>query len=81
MLLKSAMVKCGRERLLEEARNSVPENGSGGVMHLVKAFGRLLSIPKEKDQKENEEKEEEQFHQNGENDKKNKVMKWGLPRL
>ncbi|KAJ1412556.1 hypothetical protein SESBI_20282 [Sesbania bispinosa] len=45
----SAMVKCRRERLLEETRNSVPENGSGGVMHLVKAFEGLLIIPKEKD--------------------------------
>ncbi|GAU29152.1 hypothetical protein TSUD_275710 [Trifolium subterraneum] len=60
------MVKRRRERVLEEARNSVPENGK--VMHLVKAFERLLSI-----RKENEEDEE--------NDKKNKVMKWALPGL
>lgn len=66
----SSMVKRRRERVLEEARNSVPESGSGRVMHLVKAFERLLSIPK-KDQK-NEENDDE---------KKNKVMKWALPGL
>ncbi|XP_073136802.1 microtubule-destabilizing protein 60-like [Henckelia pumila] len=32
------------DRLLEEARKNVPEPGSGRVMHLVKAFEKLLSI-------------------------------------
>ena len=65
----SSMVKRRRERVMEEARNSVPENGK--VMHLVKAFERLLSIKREKEKNEEEE----------ENDKKNKVMKWALPGL
>ncbi|CAL0317171.1 unnamed protein product [Lupinus luteus] len=41
----SSAVKRRREMVLEEARNSVPENGVGRVMHLVKAFESLLSIP------------------------------------
>ncbi|XP_070052188.1 microtubule-destabilizing protein 60-like isoform X1 [Nicotiana tomentosiformis] len=40
-------IKRRRERLLEEARQSVSE--SGKVMHLVKAFEKLLSIPKTKE--------------------------------
>ncbi|WJX70639.1 hypothetical protein P8452_54721 [Trifolium repens] len=69
----SSMVKRRRERVLEEARNSVPENGK--VMHLVKAFERLLSINSYKEKEKNENEEDE------ENDKKNKVMKWALPGL
>ena len=65
----SSMVKRRRVRVTEEARNSVPENGK--VMHLVKAFERLLSIKREKEKNEDEE----------ENEKKNKVMKWALPGL
>ncbi|KAL5080310.1 hypothetical protein RYX36_008731 [Vicia faba] len=61
----TAMVKRRRERVLEEARNSVPENGK--VMHLVKAFERLLSINSYKE-KEND-------------DEKKRVMKWALPGL
>ncbi|CAL5185966.1 unnamed protein product [Lathyrus oleraceus] len=61
----TAMVKRRRERVLEEARNSVPENGK--VKHLVKAFERLLSINIFKE-KEND-------------DEKKKVMKWALPGL
>ncbi|MCI38067.1 caldesmon-like, partial [Trifolium medium] len=67
------MVKRRRERVLEEARNSVPENGK--VMHLVKAFERLLSINSYKEKEKNENEEDK------ENDKKNKVMKWALPGL
>jgi len=63
---RSSMVKRRRERVMEEARNSVPENGK--VMHLVKVFERLLSIKREKEKNEDEE----------ENEKKNKVIKWGL---
>ncbi|XP_061369305.1 microtubule-destabilizing protein 60-like [Gastrolobium bilobum] len=84
----SSMVKRRRDRLLEEARNSVPESGSGRVMHLVKAFEKLLSLHKtsykEKDEKEEEEEEDEKqhhhHHHDGENSK-NKVMKWALPGL
>ncbi|XP_058727435.1 microtubule-destabilizing protein 60-like [Vicia villosa] len=65
----TAMVKRRRERVLEEARNSVPENGK--VMHLVKAFERLLSINSCKEKEENEDEDE----------KKKRVMKWALPGL
>lgn len=62
-------LKRSRERLLEEARQSVPEPGSGRVMHLVKAFEKLLMIPKSVDSDEIE----------GENEKK--ARKWALPGL
>lgn len=61
-----------RNRMLEEARSSIPEPGSGRVLHLVKAFESILTIPSSspcKD-KEGEEKEE-----------RSKVMKWALPGL
>ncbi|XP_020219635.1 uncharacterized protein LOC109802629 [Cajanus cajan] len=74
-----------RDRLLEEARNSVPENGFGRVLHLVKAFERLLTMPKsskEKDHKDHHDHDEqENDHDHGEKEKKNKVMKWALPGL
>ncbi|KAJ1399273.1 protein tpx2 [Sesbania bispinosa] len=70
----SAMVKCRRERLLEEARNRVSENGSWWSDALVKAFERLLSIPKEKDSKgERGRRRRNNFIKIKENDKKNKV--------
>ncbi|KAI8027903.1 hypothetical protein LOK49_LG02G03984 [Camellia lanceoleosa] len=46
----SSNMKRRREKLLEEARESVLEPGSGRVMHLVKAFEKLLAIPKDSDQ-------------------------------
>ncbi|XP_028096950.1 uncharacterized protein LOC114296815 [Camellia sinensis] len=46
----SSNIKRRREKLLEEARESMPEPGSGRVMHLVKAFEKLLAIPKDSDQ-------------------------------
>lgn len=67
----SSTVKRRREKLLEEARNSVPEHGK--VMFLVKAFEKILSIPntnESEDQKDEKEKEMEQ---------KKKPMKWALP--
>lgn len=63
----SSTVKRIRNRLLEEARNSIPEPGSGRVMHLVKAFENILSIPNANSG--NAEEGEET------------VMKWGLPGL
>ncbi|XP_004489454.1 microtubule-destabilizing protein 60 [Cicer arietinum] len=72
----SSIVKRRRERVLEEARNNVPENGK--VMHLVKAFERLLSISSSNSFEEKEKNEEEQYC---EEEKKNKVMKWALPGL
>ncbi|XP_020551864.1 uncharacterized protein LOC105167639 isoform X2 [Sesamum indicum] len=65
-------LKRSRDRLLEEARQSVPEPGSGRVMHLVKAFEKLRMMPKLGD---SEEKEAEEM----EDDKKG--MKWALPGL
>ncbi|KAH7845512.1 hypothetical protein Vadar_003013 [Vaccinium darrowii] len=67
----SSKIKRTRDKLLEEARQSVPEAGFGKVMHLVKAFEKLLTIPKESDQ--NDEKESEDAEKNG--------MKWALPGL
>lgn len=65
-------VKRRREKLLEEARESVPEPGSGRVMYLVKAFESLLSIPKptESDKIDGKHSEDEK-----------KRMKWALPGL
>ncbi|XP_028786656.1 uncharacterized protein LOC114742599 [Neltuma alba] len=70
----SSTVKRRRDKLLEDARNSVPENGSGRVMHLVKAFERLRSIPKSKDSDQNEEEEKQP-------EETKKAMKWALPGL
>lgn len=72
----SSTVKRRRDKLLEEARNSVPESGSGRVMHLVKAFERLRSIPISKESDEKEEEEKEKLEEN-----KTKPMKWALPGL
>ncbi|KAK2663301.1 hypothetical protein Ddye_001875 [Dipteronia dyeriana] len=66
----SSTVKRRRDKLLEEARNSVPECGK--VLHLVKAFEKLLSIPKSK---ESDGKESEQIDDDKEG------MKWALPGL
>ncbi|XP_038724602.1 uncharacterized protein LOC120016081 isoform X2 [Tripterygium wilfordii] len=68
----SSTIRRRRDKLLEEARSSVPE--SGQVSNLVKAFEKLLSIPnsKESDEKKEEEEPEE--------DRK-KPMKWALPGL
>ncbi|KAK4409845.1 hypothetical protein Sango_0057500 [Sesamum angolense] len=65
-------LKRSRDRLLEEARQSVPEAGSGRVMHLVKAFEKLRMMPKLGD---SEEKEAEEM----EDDKEG--VKWALPGL
>ncbi|XP_019442733.1 PREDICTED: suppressor of Mek1-like isoform X2 [Lupinus angustifolius] len=70
--MSSNVVKRRREMVLEEARNSVPENGVGRVMHLVKAFEKLLSIPNSK----NEDDEDD-----NNNNKNKNVMKWALPGL
>ncbi|CAH9088810.1 unnamed protein product [Cuscuta epithymum] len=65
----ASTIKRTRDRLLEEARENVPEPGSGRVKHLVKAFEKLLSIRKSKDSEEAEE------------DETNKGLKWALPGL
>ncbi|XP_059452613.1 microtubule-destabilizing protein 60-like isoform X2 [Corylus avellana] len=75
----SSTIKRRRDKLLEEARKSVPEPGSGRVMHLVKAFEKLLSIPISKDSDEKDEEEEKEEKE--EEDNKKKAMKWALPGL
>ncbi|XP_071707673.1 microtubule-destabilizing protein 60 isoform X2 [Rutidosis leptorrhynchoides] len=71
----SAIVKRRREKLLEVARQSIPENGCGRVMHLVKAFENALTLPKPKIDSDNEEENEEP------EDEIKKVLKWELPGL
>ncbi|KAL5739179.1 hypothetical protein ACOSQ2_028359 [Xanthoceras sorbifolium] len=73
----SSTVKRTRDRLLEEARNSVPECGK--VLHLVKAFEKLLSIPKSKES--SDEKEDEKESETIDDKKKKVGMKWALPGL
>ncbi|XP_027153498.1 uncharacterized protein LOC113753520 [Coffea eugenioides] len=72
MGVSNSNIKRRRDKLLEDARKSVPEPGSGRVLHLVKAFENLLSIPKSADSEEKEEKEIEDAR---------KGMKWALPGL
>ncbi|KAK4347807.1 hypothetical protein RND71_034146 [Anisodus tanguticus] len=74
--LSGGTIKRRRERLLEKARQNVPEAGSGKVKHLVKAFEKLLSIPKTnecEEKGEKTEKEEEEDYSKG--------LKWALPGL
>ncbi|KAE8701056.1 40S ribosomal protein S19-3-like [Hibiscus syriacus] len=69
-----------RDRLMEEARNSVPECGK--VMHLVKAFERILSIPDPKDtDKEGEDEKEPKEEKIDNYNNKEKPLKWALPGL
>ncbi|CAL5335348.1 unnamed protein product [Camellia sinensis] len=75
--MDSSNIKRRREKLLKEARESVPEPGSGRVMHLVKAFEKLLTITKDSDQMD--EKQSEDVGDDDDNDKKG--MKWALPGL
>ncbi|XVF16726.1 hypothetical protein REPUB_Repub10bG0056900 [Reevesia pubescens] len=73
----SSTVKRRRDKLMEEARKSVPE--SGKVLHLVKAFERLLSIPKSKESEKEGDDEKEPKEEKNDNNKK--LMKWALPGL
>ncbi|KGN52502.1 uncharacterized protein LOC101204950 [Cucumis sativus] len=78
--VSSSIIKRRRERLLETARNSVPETGSGKVKHLVLAFEKLRTIQVAKEETdENEEKQLE--NQDKPIEEKSKVMKWALPGL
>ncbi|KAL6499141.1 hypothetical protein OROHE_026169 [Orobanche hederae] len=52
-------IKRSRDRLLEKARESVPE--SGRVMHLVQAFEKLLMMPKSGVSDEKEVDDDKQF--------------------
>ncbi|KAL9676772.1 hypothetical protein QQ045_004992 [Rhodiola kirilowii] len=84
--LSSAIFKRNRDKLLEEARESVPEAGSGRVMHLVKAFEKLLSMKKKStgggDDGGNadgeQQKESEDFYKRFMSTNR-KVMNWALP--
>lgn len=70
--LGSATIKRRRDELLEEARKSLPEQGR--VMHLVKAFEKILSIPSANDSNGNDKEEAgEEYNKRG--------MKWALPGL
>lgn len=68
--LGSSTTKRRRDILLEEARASVPEPGSGRVLHLVKAFEKLLTLPKKSDSQDDKEVEDTK-----------KGIKWALPGL
>ncbi|KAF5725398.1 caldesmon isoform X1 [Tripterygium wilfordii] len=68
----SSKIKRRRDKLLEEARSSVPEFGK--VLHLVKAFEKLLSIPKSEESDEKKEEKEPE-------DDRKKPIKWALPGL
>ncbi|GMI68480.1 hypothetical protein like AT5G15510 [Hibiscus trionum] len=70
----STIIKRRRDKLMEEARNSAPECGK--VMHLVKAFEKLLWIPDKEGEGEKEQKEEKI-----DNNNKKKPLKWALPGL
>ncbi|CAL5390077.1 unnamed protein product [Camellia sinensis] len=74
----SSNIKRRREKLLEEARESVPEPGFGRVMHLVKAFEKLFMISKDSDQRDK--KQSEDVGDDDDDDDK-KGMKWALPGL
>ena len=65
-----------RGRLLEETGKSVAKDGFGKVMHLVKAFEKLLTEPKS-----SEEKNHKEDDHHGEKDYKGKMMNCALPRL
>lgn len=69
-------MKRQRDKLMEEARRSVPEGGCGRVMHLVKAFEKLLTIPSSKDRDEKEEEKDKLLE-----DDQKKAAKWALPGL
>lgn len=72
MAISDSNIKRRRDKLMEVARENVPEPGSGRVMHLVKAFEKLLSFPKSNNPDEKDEQEIE-------DDKKS--TKWALPGL
>ncbi|KAL3723302.1 hypothetical protein ACJRO7_035483 [Eucalyptus globulus] len=69
-------VKRRRDKLLEEARKSVPNTGCGKVMHLVKAFENLLKIPTPKETTDSKDEKEA-----AEDQSRKKVMSWALPGL
>ncbi|CAA7038616.1 unnamed protein product [Microthlaspi erraticum] len=69
--IAAASMKRRREKVLEEARMSLPEYGK--VMHLVKAFEKLSCFPFSKAKTFKEEGNQKEDH------KIKKVLKWELP--
>ncbi|KAJ8750340.1 hypothetical protein K2173_014255 [Erythroxylum novogranatense] len=67
----SSTIKRRRERLLEEARNSVPEFGK--VKHLVNTFEKLRLMPSSQEADNNEKQENKEV--------KKKAIQWALPGL
>ncbi|XP_061977792.1 microtubule-destabilizing protein 60-like isoform X2 [Populus nigra] len=67
----SSKIKRRRNKLLEEARDSAPDNGK--VKHLVEAFEKLFTLP---NPKESDRTEEEEIKEN-----RKKAMQWALPGL
>ncbi|KAI3976750.1 hypothetical protein MKX01_008608 [Papaver californicum] len=75
----SSKIKRRRAKVLEEARSSLPDLGSGKVQHLVKAFESLRFIPKGSNQKEGGEEGEDKKKEEEEEEDVKKGMKWALP--
>lgn len=69
----SSTVKRRREKLLEEARKSVPEHGK--VMYLVQAFEKLLSIPNANNSSDDHKDDEQEQKR----EERKKPVKWALP--
>ncbi|KAJ6738648.1 TPX2 (TARGETING PROTEIN FOR XKLP2) PROTEIN FAMILY [Salix koriyanagi] len=67
----SSTIKRTRNKLLEEARNSAPDNGK--VKNLVEAFEKLCTLPSPK---ESDKTEEEVIKEN-----RKKAMQWAFPGL
>lgn len=67
--IDACLMKRRREKVLEEARRSLPEYGK--VMHLVKAFEKLSCFPFAKTTTSKEEEKEDK--------KIKKALKWELP--
>ncbi|KAJ6364706.1 hypothetical protein OIU76_029635 [Salix suchowensis] len=67
----SSTIKRTRNKLLEEARNSAPDNGK--VKNLVEAFEKLCTLPSPK---ESDKTEEEEIKEN-----RKKAMQWAFPGL
>ncbi|KAK1410179.1 hypothetical protein QVD17_36714 [Tagetes erecta] len=71
----SAQVKRRRDKLMEVARQSIPDTGCGRVLHLVKAFENALTLTKSKTGEQSEDQD------GGHEDAVIKVPKWELPGL
>lgn len=72
-VLETSGEKRRRDDLLEVAKESVPEPGSGRVMQLIKAFENILTLPKPTDDVEKEQEDGELEEQ------KKRDSKWEFP--